>query len=213
MTKQILAAALVALALAPAFADAKPVVKNLGGGLEQIASPAGRAKSLAADAKGPKVVAGRAGQAELKYPVVFDASGRPLVRITLDGKLPAATILRDLRAMPGVDVRASDFNVSRGRDRGLRPRGLAGGGCDEAGRARRRAVEPDVHGRRHRPDARAACCTAINRLPGGINGRGITVGVMSDSYDLRRLAHERGGRHSQAATCRAPATRTATRRR
>ena len=74
--------------MAPAFAHAKPVVKNLGGGLEQIASPAGRAKSLAADAKGPKVVAGRAGQAELRYPVVFDASGRPLVRITLDGKLP-----------------------------------------------------------------------------------------------------------------------------
>ena len=61
MTRQILATALVALAWAPGFAHAKPVVKNLGGGLEQIASPAGRAKSLA-------------GQPELKYPVVFDAS-------------------------------------------------------------------------------------------------------------------------------------------
>src|SRR6185295_16412891 len=114
MRTRIFASALVALAMTPAIVHAKPVVRNLGGGLEQIASPAGRAKSLAADAKGPKVVAGPAGQAELRYPVVFDASGRPLVRITLDGKLPAATILRDLRAMTGVDVRASDFTYRAG---------------------------------------------------------------------------------------------------
>ena len=94
MTNQILAAALVAIALAPAFAQAKPVTKNLGGGLAEIATVEGRAKSLAADAKGPKVLAGRAGKAELSHPVVFDKAGRPLVRITLDGRRSTATSSR-----------------------------------------------------------------------------------------------------------------------
>ena len=107
MTKQALAAALVAIALTPAFAVAKPVTKNLGGGLAEIASPAGRAKSLAADAKGPKVLAGRAGQAELAHPVVFDKAGRPLVRITLDGRRSLPDVLKDLRAVAGVEVQAS----------------------------------------------------------------------------------------------------------
>ena len=66
-------------------------MKNLGGGLAEIASTEGRAKSLAADAKGPKVLAGRAGKAELSHPVVFDKAGRPLVRITLDGRRTTAT--------------------------------------------------------------------------------------------------------------------------
>lgn len=87
MTNRTLAAALVAIALAPGFAEARPVVKNLGGGLAEIASTEGRTKSLAADAKGPKVLAGRAGEVELSHPVVFDKAGRPLVRITLDGAL------------------------------------------------------------------------------------------------------------------------------
>ncbi|HEY8265638.1 MAG TPA: S8 family serine peptidase [Steroidobacteraceae bacterium] len=182
MTKQILATALVALALAPVFAHAKPMVKNLGGGLEQIASPAGRAKSLAADAKGPKVVAGRAGQAELKYPVVFDASGRPLVRITLDGKLPAATILRDLRAMPGVDVRASDFTYRAGVIEAYVPTASLAAVATKQGV---RAVVPSspMYTDVGIAQTKGRVLHRINKLPSGINGRGITVGVMSDSYD------------------------------
>jgi len=105
MTHQVLAAALFALALTPSFASAKPVPRNLAGGLEAIATPADRAKSLAADAEGAKVVAGRAAGLELRHPVVFDKAARPLVRITLDGRVPVATVLKDLSAMAGVAVR------------------------------------------------------------------------------------------------------------
>lgn len=112
--------ALAALALSPAFVDAKPVVRNLGGGLQQIATPAGRAKSLTADQKGQKVVESRIAGAELVHPVVFDLAGRPLVRITLHGKVPAATVMQDLRGMAGVEVKASDpaRAVLSGRHRG-----------------------------------------------------------------------------------------------
>lgn len=104
MTNRTLAAALVAIALAPGFAEARPVVKNLGGGLAEIASTEGRTKSLAADAKGPKVLAGRAGEVELSHPVVFDKAGRPLVRITFDGRRTTSEVLGDLStiAVPAV---------------------------------------------------------------------------------------------------------------
>ena len=114
MTTRPVAAVLAALALAPAVAEAKPVVRNLGGGLQQIAAPEGRARTLSADAKGPKVVAGQARGIELSYPVVFDKSARPLVRITLDGKLPAAAVLQAVKAIAGVEVKASDFRYRKG---------------------------------------------------------------------------------------------------
>ena len=184
MTTQTVAAVLAALALAPAVAAAKPVVRNLGGGLQQIAAPEGRARTLSADAKGPKAVAGQARGIELSYPVVFDKSARPLVRITLDGKLPAAAVLQvgqghRRRRGEGLRLRATAPASSRPT---CLPHSLAA-------IATRRGVlavvplEPDVHQRRARAQTGASSCTASISVPAGINGRGITIGVMSDSYD------------------------------
>ena len=78
MKRQALAAALFALALSSTFADAKPVVKNLGGGLEELAKGTASPKASAARV---------AGKPALTSPVMLDASGRPLVRITLDGSV------------------------------------------------------------------------------------------------------------------------------
>jgi hypothetical protein len=183
MTNKALAAALVAVALAPAFTEAKPVVKNLGGGLAEIASPAGRAKSLAADAKGPKVLAGRAGQAELRHAVVFDPAGRALVRITLDGRRSLADVLKDLAATAGVEVRASSAAYRRGVIEAYVP---AASLAAIAGKEGVRAVVPSSP---MYTDAGAAQTAGralhrINRLPAGVNGHGITVGVLSDSYDM-----------------------------
>jgi hypothetical protein len=182
MTTRTLAAALVALALASTLADAKPVVKNLGGGLAEIATAAGRAKSLAADAKGPKVLASRPGAAELRYPVVFDAAGRPLVRITLDGSVPAAEVQKRLAATAGIEVKASDFRYRAGVIEAYVPQAAL------AAIATSRGIRAVVPSSPMFTDAGAATSQGlrqhrINRLPAGINGRGVTVGVMSDSYD------------------------------
>jgi len=182
MTTRTVAAVLAVLALAPALVDAKPVVRNLGGGLQEIVAPEGRAKSLGADAKGPKVVAARARGLELTHPVVFDAAARPLVRITLDGKLPAATVLQGLQSVPGVTVKASDFRYRKGVIEAYVP------AASLAAVATRKGVLGVVPSSPMRTDAGVARSQGliqhrINRLPAGIDGRGITVGVMSDSYD------------------------------
>ena len=183
MTNQTLAAALVAIALTPAFAQAKPVVKNLGGGLAEIASTEGRAKSLSADAKGPRVLAGRAGVAELSHPVVFDKAGRPLVRITLDGRRTTAEVLKDLSAIAGVEVRASNASYRAGVIEAHVP------AASLAAIAKSRGIRAVVPSSPMYTDAGAAQTAGrflhrINKLPAGINGRGITIGAMSDSYDM-----------------------------
>ncbi len=183
MTNQTLAAALVALALFSTSVHAKPAAKNLGGGLAELATASGRAKSLAADAKGPKVLANRGGAAELRYPVVFDKSGRPLVRITLDGSVPAADVKARLAATPGVEISASNFKYRAGVIEAYVPSTAL------AGVAASRGVRAVVPSSPMYTDVGAATSQGIHlhridKLPAGIDGRGITVGVMSDSYDM-----------------------------
>lgn len=170
MKTRMLAIALVALAMTSTLADAKPVVKNLGGG-------------LAADAKAPKVLASRPGLPELKYPVVFDKAGRPLVRITLDGSVPAADVLKRLNAQAGVEVSASDFRYRAGVIEAYVPRSALARIATSKGI---RAVVPSSP---RVMDAGAATTEGIRlhriyRVPRAIDGSGITVGVMSDSYDM-----------------------------
>ena len=125
--------------------QAKPVAKNLGGGLAEIATTEGRAKSLAADAKGPKVLAGRAGNAELSHPVVFDKAGRPLVRITLDGRRSTADVLKDLSAIAGVEVRASNAAYRKGVIEAYVPAASLAAIAKSKGIRAVVPVEPDVH--------------------------------------------------------------------
>ena len=156
MTNKTLAAALVAIALAPAFAEAKPVVKNLGGGLAEIASSEGRAKSLSADAKHPGSSRG--------------VPASPSCPIRSYSTMPAArwcafrstarrrgTALQDLRAIAGVEVVASDRLIARAH-RSVCARRTSLERRAHEGCARGRALEPDGHQRRrHRqPGHRAA---------------------------------------------------------
>ena len=187
-------------------------MKNLGGGLAEIASTEGRAKSLAADAKGPKVLAGRAGQAELSHPVVFDKAGRPLVRITLDGRRSDGGRPQGPRAHRGRRGARIQRDVPRGRDRGLRARRLARRDREVEGHPRGRAVEPDVHGRRRRADRGprpASHQPAARRRQRPRHHDRRDVGQLR----LRRRATDGGRRHRVRATCRARAIRSATRRR
>ncbi len=173
--------ALVALASASVPAEAKPVVRNLGGGLLQLATPAGRAKSLAADQKGQKVVESRVAGAELVHPVVFDAAGRPLVRISLDGRVPAAVVLHELHAIAGVEVKASDLKYRAGVIEAYVPTSSL------AAIAARKGVLAVVPSGPMMTDAGAATSQGIvqhriNRVR-EFKGRGISVGAISDSYD------------------------------
>ncbi len=182
MTIRAVAATLAALSLVPAIAEAKPVMRNLGGGLQKIAGPESRAKALSADAKGPRVVEARARGLELAHAVVFDASSRALVRITLDGRLPAPAVLQGLKTLPGVTVQASDFRYRKGVIEAWVP---AASLAAVAARKGVLAVVPSSPMHTNAGIARSAGLIQhrINRLPAGINGRDVTVGVLSDSFD------------------------------
>jgi hypothetical protein len=171
MSHQALAAALVALALTPALAAAKPVPRNLGGGLEALAAPAARAKSAPAGAK------------SLRQSLVLDAAARPLVRITLDGRRPLAAVLADLSKLAGVEIRASDARYRAGVIEAYVPAAALAAVATKPGV---RAVVPSSPMFTDAGIAQTAgrVLHRINRLPGGINGSGITIGVMSDSFDV-----------------------------
>src|ERR1041384_1975036 len=102
-----IACALATLVLAPAVTQAKDAVPNLGGGLDQVASPSGRALAAAPAQRG---AARSAAELEISQAIQLDAAGRALVRVSLDGKVPAAALFQSLRAMPGVEVLAADAN-------------------------------------------------------------------------------------------------------
>ena len=89
-----LACAIAALVSAP-VAQAKDGVRNLGGGLEQLAVPAVRAQ-----AQSRQSLAAATAEEELAITpaLQFDDAGRALVRISLDGKVPAAAVVESLQA-------------------------------------------------------------------------------------------------------------------
>ena len=102
--------AVAALVLAPGLALAKDVANNLGGGLEELVAPTGLAKAAPMQAKSALRASPAAEPVlEVTHPIQFDASGRALVRISLDGKTPAATVIASLKKLPSVEVTASDL--------------------------------------------------------------------------------------------------------
>ena len=173
-----LACAIAALVSAP-VAQAKDGVRNLGGGLEQLAVPAVRAQ-----AQSRQSLAAATAEEELTFTpsVQFDDAGRALVRISLDGKVPAATVLQSLQGHGRRRSHRFRPELSQRRDRSLRADRRAREPRRQARRARRRPVEPDGDQRRRnrQPGRRAA---PRGQDPAGVDGSGITVGVMSDSYD------------------------------
>jgi len=181
----ILACALAAIAFSPALAVAKDAVRNLGGGLEQLAAPATRAQTLSAQRSVQKAAAtGEENEAALtvNHPIRIDASGRALVRISLDGKVPGASVLQRLRSTAGVEISASDMNYRSGVIEAYVPPDAL------VSIARSKGVLAVVPSSPMVTDVGATTSQGVvqhrvDHLPAGIDGSGITVGVMSDSYN------------------------------
>jgi hypothetical protein len=158
-----------ALGFSPLTVDAKPAARNLGGGLEQIAQPAAAARRAAVS------------EVQLTHPIQFDAAGRALVRISLDGKVPAATVIESLKGTAGVEVMATDLSYRAGVVEAYVPGGSL---LSIAGKKGVLAVVPSspMVTNVGATDSQGIVQHRVDKIP-GIDGSGITVGVMSDSYD------------------------------
>ncbi len=172
------ACAIAAVVSAP-VAQAKEGVRNLGGGLEQLAVPAVRAQ-----AQSRQSLAAATAEEELTFTpsVQFDDAGRALVRIALDGKTPAAMVLESLKGTPNVEVVASDLSYRSGMVEAYVPTDAL------ASLAAKRGVLSIVPSAPMVTNVGATTSQGVvqhrvNKLPAGVDGSGITVGVISDSYN------------------------------
>lgn len=167
--------ALAALIFLPTPGVAKDAAPKLGGGLQQLAAPS----SL-----------GRAAASEVIHPVQFDEAGRALVRISLDGKAPAATILQNLQGTAGVEVIASDLNYRAGVIEAYVPTAAL---LSIAGRKGVLAVVPSspMVTNVGATDSQGVVQHRVDKIS-GVDGSGITIGVMSDSYDTNAAPNSAG---------------------
>jgi hypothetical protein len=178
--------AVAVLVCSPALVQAKDAVPNLGGGLEEVAAAASGARAAApAAAQRRSSLAATSEETpagEITYPVQFDDAGRALVRISLDGNVPAAAVLQGLQASPSVEVVASDMSYRNGVVEAWVPPSSLVGVARTKGVL---AVVPSI------PlvtnvgltDSQGIVQHRVDKVPAGIDGSGITVGVISDSFD------------------------------
>lgn len=165
-----LAATVAALLLCVSLAQAKDAVPNLGGGLEELVT--GGARSLRR-AVAPDLSA--------THPIRLDDAGRALVRISLNGKVQAQSVLQSLRTTPGVEVAAYDLNYRAGVIEAYVPTDAL------VSVARKTGVLAVVPSSTMITNVGAAQSQGlvqhrVNRIA-GVDGRGITIGLMSDSFD------------------------------
>lgn len=160
--------AFAVLAFSPALLQAKDAIPNLGGGLERLARPAATVR------------AARSAES-LIHPIHFDDAGRALVKVTLNGKVPPASILNSLQSMSGVEVIASDMNYRAGIIEAYVPTSSLASVAKKAGVL---AVVPSSLFATNvgATDSQGIVQHRVDKIT-GVDGAGITVGVMSDSYD------------------------------
>ena len=173
------ACAMAALLSSPALVEAKDAVRNLGGGLDQLASPAVRTQALSRQS----LAAATAQEDITLTPALkFDDAGRVLVRISLDGKVPAASVLQNLRSTANVEVLASDMNYRKGVVEAYVPPSALMSLAGQKGVLAIVNAAPFVTNV-GLTTSQGVVQHRVDNLPAGVNGAGITVGVMSDSYD------------------------------
>jgi hypothetical protein len=164
------------LALAPTAALAADETAKLGEGLKQLAAPpvAARASARAAASGEPEVT--------VTSPVQFDDANRALVRISLDGSPAAAQTLGSLKQIDGVEVVASDLSYGPGLVEAYVPVEQLLSIARTKGVL---AVVPSSPAVTNvgSTDSQGIVQHRVDKLPAGVDGSGITVGVMSDSYD------------------------------
>lgn len=150
---------------------------KLGEGLKQLVAPpsAARAAARSSAASGEPEVA-------VTSPVQFDDANRALVRISLDGSPTAPQTLGSLQQIAGVEVVASDLSYGPGVVEAYVPVEQL---LDVANTKGVLAVVPSAPMVTNvgATDSQGIVQHRVNRLPAGVDGSGITVGVMSDSYD------------------------------
>ena len=164
------------ITLAPAAAFAADATASLGEGLKQLVAPqtTARASARSAASEGSAVT--------VASPVQFDDANRALVRISLDGTSPGALTLGSLKQLNGIEVVASDLGYGPGLIEAYVP-------IDQLlGVARTKGVMSIVPSAPMvtnvgATDSQGIVQHRVNKLPAGVDGSGITVGVMSDSYD------------------------------
>jgi len=159
------------------LAQAKDGVRNLGGGLDQLAAPAVRALSRQA------LTAATAEEEGTITPAArFDDAGRVLVRVSFDGKVPAASVLESLRNVPNVEVIASDLTYRMGVIEAYVPTSELRSVALKRGVL---AVVPSAPAITNvgAVTSQGVVQHRVDKLPAGVDGSGITVGVMSDSYN------------------------------
>jgi hypothetical protein len=168
---------IVTIALAPATALAADDTAKLGEGLKQLVAPpaATRASARSAAAsEGPELA--------LISPVQFDDASRALVRISLDGTPAAARTLGSLQRIAGVEVVASDLSYGPGLVEAYVPVEQLLNVARTKGVLAVVPSSPMVTNV-GATDSQGVVQHRVDRLPAGVDGSGITVGVMSDSYD------------------------------
>ncbi len=175
-----LACAIAALISAP-IAQAKDGVRNLGGGLEQLAVPAAGAQALSRSSLAA-ATAEDEGDLTLTPALQYDAEGRVLVRVSLDGKVPGASVLQSLKSTAGIDVVASDLSYRSGVVEAWVPTSALLSLAAKKGVLSLVGAAP-MATNVGTTTSQGVVQHRVDQLPAGVDGSGITVGVMSDSYD------------------------------
>jgi hypothetical protein len=160
-------------------AQAKDAVRNLGGGLDQLTAPALRTQALSRQS----LTAATAEEEGTITPAArFDDAGRVLVRVSFDGKVPAASVLQSLRSVPNVEVIASDLTYHQGVIEAYVPTSELRSVALKRGVL---AVVPSAPAITNvgAVTSQGVVQHRVDKLPAGVDGSGITVGVMSDSYN------------------------------
>jgi hypothetical protein len=160
------ASVLAALTLTPPLLMAKDAIPNLGGGLEQMA-------------KGAAALA----EPELFSPLQLDDQGRALVRISLTGEVSTNDMLNSMRAASGIEVMAWDANISDGMIEAYVPPAELKTWAVKPGVLAIVPASPMVTNV-GLTDSQGVVQHRVDQIP-GVDGSGITIGVMSDSYGTR----------------------------
>lgn len=170
----LLASTLLSLAASPLL-HAKDRIPNLGGGLEEMAAQAG-ARSL-----GPALRSAGPSLPQVESLITMDSSGRPLVQISMNGKMPGADTLQALQAMPGVEIVATDMGYRAGVVEAYVPPGMLVSIAKHGGVL---AVVPSSPAVTNvgAVDSQGIVQHRVDQIE-GVDGSGITIGIMSDSYD------------------------------
>jgi len=166
----------VTMSLAPATTLAGDGTAKLGEGLKQLVAPAPAARASARSAP-----AGEA-EARLTSPVQFDDANRALVRISLDGTSTAPLALGALQRISGIEVVASDLSYGPGLVEAYVPVEQLLSVARTKGVLSVVPSSPMVTNVGS-TDSQGIVQHRVDKLPAGVDGSGITVGVMSDSYD------------------------------